>query len=111
MATLPSPATPKTDQVSPDTAQQEARKKLSKEFRQRIEASKQHRRRLIQGWQTNVDYRRGGTITTRSADNATQVDSTGVTVPLYWSLTEMKQSLLFSQVPAVRLNHPPETQS
>ena len=111
MATLPSPATPKTDQVSPDTAQQEARKKLSKEFRQRIEASKQHRRRLIQGWQTNVDYRRGGTITTRSADNATQVDSTGVTVPLDWSLTEMKQSLLFSQVPAVRLNHPPETQS
>src|SRR3990167_341565 len=104
MATLPSTDTPKTDQLSPDQDQDAAKKKLAKEFRRRIEASKSYRRKLIQNWQTNVDYRRGKPFSSQS-------DEDRVAVPLDWSLTEMKQSLLFSQVPAVRINHPPETQS
>lgn len=104
MATLPSPATPTTDKLGPDLNQDEARKKLAREFRKRIEASKNYRRKLVQNWQANVDYRRGKPF-------ASQSDEDRVAVPLDWSLTEMKQSLLFSQVPAVRVNHPPETLS
>src|SRR3990167_3707928 len=104
MATLPSTDTPKTDQLSPDQDQDAAKKKLAKEFRRRIEASKSYRRKLIQNWQTNVDYRRGKPFSSQS-------DEDRVAVPLDWSLTEMKQSLLFSHVPAVRVNHPPETLS
>lgn len=102
MPTLPSEATPKTDKLGPDLGPGEARKKLFREFRKRIEASKMYRRKLIQNWQLNVDYRRGKPFSSQSDEDRVQV-------PLDFSLTEMKQSLLFSQVPAVRLNHPPQT--
>lgn len=104
MATLPSNETPLTDKLGPDPAHEAARKKLGREFRRRIDASKQYRRKLVQNWQQNVDYRRGKPF-------ASQSDEDRVAVPLDWSLTEMKQALLFSQVPAIRVNHPPETLS
>lgn len=104
MATLPSTATPLTDKAGLEQEPNVARKKLTREFRKRIDASKQYRRKLIQNWQMNVDYRRGKPFSTQSDEDRVQV-------PLDWSLTEMKQALLFSQVPAVRVNHPPETLS
>lgn len=105
MPTLPSEATPSTDQLDPQKEKfSAAQKKLHKDFRKRIDAAKTYRRKLIQNWQINVDYRRGKPYSSQS-------DEDRVAVPLDWSLTEMKQSLLFSQVPAVRVNHPPETLS
>lgn len=104
MATLPSEATPKTDQLGPDLGPSKAQKKLYAEFRKRIEASKSYRRKLTPQWQANVDYRRAKPF-------ASQSDEDRVAVPLDFTLTELKQSLLFSQVPAVRVNHPPETQT
>lgn len=104
MATLPSSATPQTDQLPQQDPRAAARKKLTKAFKQRIDASKQYRRKLIQNWQVSVDYRRGKPY-------SSQTDEDRVAVPLDWTLTEMKQALLFSQVPAVRVNHPPETLS
>lgn len=103
MATLPSEATPQTDQLTASTVSP-AKRKLAKAFRKRIDASKQYRRKLIQNWQVSVDYRRGKPY-------SSQTDEDRVAVPLDWTLTEMKQALLFSQVPAVRVNHPPETLS
>lgn len=88
-------------QASPDM-EMEARKKSHREFRKRIEASKTYRRKLSPGWQTNVDYRRGKPF-------ASQSDEDRVAVPLDYTLTEMKISLLFSQVPALYVNHPPDT--
>lgn len=102
MATLPSPITPKTDALGPQQGPAEAQKKIAREFKKRIEASKTHRRKLIQNWQVNVDYRRGKPFSSQS-------DEDRVAVALDWSLTEIKHSMLFSQVPTVRLNHPPET--
>ena len=76
-------------------------KRLAK-FKQGIEHCKTHRRKLIQDWQTNVDYRRGKPFATAS-------DQDRIAVPLDWSLTKEKESQLFSQVPAVRVSHPPQT--
>src|SRR5688572_12472821 len=95
--TLPSDSTPNTDQqVGPET---EVKKRM-KDLRQKIEACKQYRRKLVQGWQANVDYRRGKPF-------ASQTDEDRVAVNLDWSLTKQKQAALFSQVPAIRVNHPP----
>ena len=77
-------------------------KKLLKQFRQGIDSCKQYRRRLVRDWQINVDYRRGKPF-------ASQSDIDRVSVPLDWSLTKGKESQLFSQVPSVRINHPPAT--
>src|SRR3990167_777255 len=104
MQTAMTESAPQLDALDQDENVKRAKKKLANEFRKRIEASKQYRRKLIQNWQLNVDYRRGKPF-------ASQDDKDRVSVPLDWSLTEMKQSLLFSQVPAVRVNHPPETLS
>lgn len=104
MATLPSPDTIGADQLGPDLGPSKAQKKLHAEFRKRIEASKSYRRKLAPQWQANVDFRRAKPF-------ASQSDEDRVAVPLDWTLTELKQSLLFSQVPAVRVNHPPETQT
>ena len=89
-------------QLDQKTSVDGARKKLHKAFKSRVEASKNYRRKLVQNWQVNVDFRRGKPYSSQS-------DQDRVAVPLDWALTEMKQSLLFSQVPAVRVNHPPET--
>jgi len=98
MATLDSPDTPKTDKVSPD----KATTKRNKMLHSAISACRNYRRKLVMDWQTNVDYRRGKPF-------ATQSDENRVVVNVDWSFTKEKQSSLFSQVPAVRVNHPPQT--
>jgi len=79
-------------------------KKQIKLFKQGVESCKQYRRKLVKDWQVNVDYRRGKPFAGVS-------DEDRVSVPLDWSLTKGKESQLFSQVPAVRINHPPHTTS
>jgi hypothetical protein len=75
---------------------------LWKEFPPRIEACKQYRKKLIANWTTNIDYRRGKPF-------ASQTDEDRVAVNLDWSLTKAKQAALFSQVPQVHVDHPPQT--
>lgn len=77
-------------------------KKRNTEFRQRIDQCKQYRRRLIQNWTVNIDYRRGKPF-------ASQTDQDQIAVNLDWSLTKSKQASLFSQVPQVRFDHSPLT--
>jgi hypothetical protein len=72
------------------------------EFRQRTDLCKSYRKKLIRNWLVNVDYRRGKTFTSQSDDDA-------IAVNLDWSFTKTKQAALFSQVPKVRLAHPPES--
>lgn len=91
-------------QLNTEDKQSESRKKVLKAFRRRIDSSKQYKRNFIQAWSLNVDYRRGKPF-------ATQADEDRVVVNLDWSLTKMKQAQLFSQVPAVRVSHPPQTVS
>lgn len=102
MATLPSDATKKTDQLGPDLTAPDKAKKRHRQFKKRIEACKIYKRKLISGWSLNVDYRRGKPF-------ATQSDEDRVAVNLDWALTKQKTAQLFSQVPAVRVNHPPQT--
>ena len=73
-------------------------KKRNDEFRQRIDAAKTHRRKLISNWTVSIDYRRGKPFTS-------QADSDQIAVNLDWSLTKNKQAKLFSQVPEARINH------
>lgn len=75
-----------------------------KDFREAIATCKQYRRKLVQNWSVNIDYRRGKPFQSVS-------DEDRVAVNLDWSLTKQKQALLFSQVPEVRVNHPPQTTS
>ena len=76
--------------------------KRNKLIKQEIEACKNYRKRLMNDWRDNVDYRRGKPFPSDS-------DKDRVSVPLDWALTKEKQAALFSQVPAVRISHPPET--
>lgn len=78
-------------------------KELYADFRKRIDACKQYRRKLVQNWVSNIDYRRGKPF-------ASQTDEDRVVVNLDWSLTKSKHAALFSQVPQVRINHHPQTQ-
>lgn len=77
-------------------------KKKNQEFRERIDLCKQYRRKLIQNWTVNIDYRRGKPF-------QAQPDTDQVAVNLDWPLTKTKQASLFSQVPQVRLNHHPDS--
>lgn len=97
-STLPSENTPKVDQQG---SEQEP-KKVWKDLKAQIEACKGYRRKLVSGWTTNIDYRRGKPFTS-------QTDEDRIAVNLDWSLTKAKQALLFSQVPQVRISHPPQT--
>src|SRR3990167_1698240 len=81
----------------------EARKQ-HKQFKFQLDTCKQYRRKLVADWQVNVDYRRGKPF-------ASQSDEDRVSVPLDWGLTKGKEAQLFGQVPAVRINHPPQTTS
>jgi hypothetical protein len=72
------------------------------EFKKRIDVCKQYRRKLISNWTANIDYRRGKPF-------ASQTDEDRIVVNLDWSLTKAKQAALFSQVPRVHVNHPPQT--
>ena len=78
-------------------------KKLWSEFRSRIEQCRSYRRKLIAGWTRNIDMRRGKPF-------ASQSDEDRIAVNLDWSFTKAKQASLFSQMPRVRINHPPHTQ-
>lgn len=91
---LPTSSKPETDDQS--------KKKKQDEFRARIEVCKTYRRKLIPLWSVSIDYRRGKPF-------ASQTDDDTVSVNMDWSLTKSKQAALFSQVPKVRINHPPES--
>lgn len=80
------------------------RKKLNEDLRADIENVKNYRRKLIQNWTINIDYRRGKPF-------ASQTDDDQVAVNSDWSLTKTKQAALFSQIPEVRINHHPESVS
>lgn len=82
----------KKPQVNPKT------KKRNDEFRQRVDACKQYRRKLITLWSTSIDYRRGKPFTSQS-------DEDQIAVPLDWIITNNKHAALFSQVPRARINH------
>ena len=98
------PPTPGAQDQLKDAALDPAVKKKHKRFRQNIDTCKQYKRKLIQQWSINVDYRRGKPY-------ASQTDEDRIAVNLDWSLTKQKQASLFSQIPAVRVNHPPQTVS
>lgn len=74
----------------------------NEEFRARIDACKIYRRKLVPNWIINIDYRRGKPF-------ASQTDEDRVVINMDWSLTKAKQAALFSQVPQVRLSHPPQS--
>ena len=76
--------------------------KRNKEFKQRVETCKQYRRKLVANWTVNIDYRRGKPF-------ASQTDEDTIAVNLDWSMTKAKQAGLFSQVPEVRIDHPPQS--
>lgn len=85
-----------------DAKKKAALKKKHAEFKSRIESCKQYRRRLITNWSINIDYRRGKAFASSS-------DQDQIAVPLDWSMTKTKQAALFSQVPQVRVSHPPSS--
>jgi hypothetical protein len=98
--TQPAPTPEMSDeQIVP--ANNTARNKL---IRQAATACKNYRKKLIKNWDTSVSYRKG-------LPYSTQSDEDRIAVNLDWSFTKMKQASLFSQVPAVRVNHPPHTTS
>ena len=85
--------------VNEDTA-----KSIHKKLRREADACRSYRRKLAHEWRISVDYRRGKPY-------ASQSDEDRIAVPLDWWLTKQKQAELFSQVPEVRVNHPPQTTS
>lgn len=97
--TLPSPDTPKTDAA---VEQETPAEKRNKELKEAVDTCKQYRRKLIQTWAVNVDYRRGKPF-------ASQSDEDRISVNLDWSLTKQKQALLFSNFPQIRISHPPQS--
>ena len=74
----------------------------SRVFKKQIDQCKLYRRKLVADWRTSIDYRRGKPF-------ASQTDEDRIVVNLDWPLTKAKQASLFSQVPQVRVNHPPDT--
>lgn len=102
MATLPSDTTPKTDLAGPDAPGQVDNKKKNKLFKTFIEACKGYRRKLVANWTVSIDYRRGKPF-------ASQTDEDRISVNLDWALTKAKHAALWSQIPTVRTNHPPQT--
>jgi len=99
---LPTDALP-TDQPT-DQVTEDPRAKINKQLKESVSTCKQYKRKLIQSWSVNIDYRRGKPF-------ASQSDEDRISVNLDWSLTKQKQALLFSQVPEIRVNHPPQTTS
>lgn len=93
------PANPLDKKKAQDRAK---RKRLNADFKSKIETSKQFRRKLISNWSLSIDYR-------RNKPSMTQGDSESTCVPLDWSMTKTKQAALFSQVPQVRVSHPPSS--
>lgn len=102
MATLPSTTTPKTDAAGPDDPVTFDRKKLNQDLKRNIEICKQYRRKLIANWTICIDYRRGKPF-------MSQTDEDRIAVNIDWALTKQKHAALFSQMPSVRIFHPPDT--
>ena len=76
--------------------------KSAKQWQARIEASREARKKLVDGsWKTNVAYRLGKPF-------ATESDEERVAVTWDWSATKTKIASLFSQLPTVHLvpKHP-----
>lgn len=73
-------------------------KKRNDEFRQRVNHTKEYRRKLIKNWAVSIDYRRGKPFTS-------QTDEDQISVNLDWSMVKNKQAALFSQIPQIRLEH------
>lgn len=90
------------DETAPQVEETPTVSKGLKRLRNQVESCKRHRRELSKDWKDSVSFRRGKAY-------AAQSDSDRVTVPLDWIFTKQKQAALFSQVPAVRLNHPPQS--
>lgn len=98
-------AQPEPDVQAPDQPAATVDPKIKKRndgFRQKIDTCKAYRRKLISNWATSIDFRRGKPFTSQSDDDQ-------ISVNLDWSLTKAKQAALFSQVPQVRVDHPPQT--
>lgn len=102
MPTLPSDTTPKTDAIGPDQPDVLDNKKRNKLFQTHIETCKTYRRKLVANWTISIDYRRGKPF-------ASQTDEDRISVNLDWALTKAKEAALFSQIPTVRVSHPPQT--
>lgn len=92
----------KAEQNKPEVDKE--KKELYAEFKKRIDACKQYRRKLVANWVSNIDYRRGKPF-------ASQTDEDRVVVNLDWSLTKSKHAALFSQVPQIHISHHPQTQA
>lgn len=90
--------------TEPATVADPVNKGPNKLLKSQVAACRAYKKKLIKGWDTNISYRKGSPFTTVS-------DEDRIAVNLDWSYTKMKQSSLFSQVPAVRINHPPQTAS
>jgi hypothetical protein len=95
---------PDVSPITAATSEGAVENKLHKQIKEAVAVCKQYRRKLVQNWSVNIDYRRGKPF-------ASQSDEDRIAIPVDWSLTKQKQSLLFSQVPEIRVNHPPQTTS
>lgn len=98
---MPLPGSGTNEQAEEKELSLAEKKRLSR-FRKDIDLCKSNRKDLLQQWNLNVDYRRGKAYSTSS-------DKDRIAVPLDWSLTKEKEAVLFSQVPPVRISHPPQT--
>jgi len=74
-----------------------------KPWQSRIAASRKRRDERIGEWQENVDRRRVQNRHTTSAESASLITGSTVSVPKDWSLTKAKIAQLYSQTPEVRL--------
>lgn len=73
-----------------------------KQIRAEAESCRAFKRRLIPEWAESIDYRRGKPLQSSR-------DEDRVIVNLDWHLTKSKEASLFSQVPQVRISHPPQS--
>ncbi len=93
---------PTPTEGQPEQAESGAKPVNAGAWKARIQACKNLKRKLIPSWSTNIDYRRGKPYSTSS-------DEDRISVPSDWIYTKAKQASLFSQVPQIRVNHPPQT--
>jgi hypothetical protein len=86
----------------PSTPDENPNRQRNKILRHGVAACKAYRKKLIRNWDLSVAYRKGQPYNTLA-------DEDRVAVNLDWSFTKMKQASLFSQVPAIRVSHPPQS--
>ena len=108
--TAPDPSadeTPKDDvQTAPESDDDGINKKIEDILKKRVEACKRQKRDLVADWKTNVDMRLGKVTNVPAlTGTSTLDDDTQSTINPDWSLTKIKTSNLFSQVPEVQGSH------